>query len=1098
MYRSCQILAFVAMATLFGGASASAQLSTADLTGRVTDSSGAVLPGVTVTVTQTDTGLVRTTVSDETGTYLLTNLPTGPYRLEVSLSGFRTYVQTGIVLQVGATPTINAALDVGNLEETVAVEAAAPLIDVRSAGISEVVENERIVELPLQGRQVTSLLVLAGAAVDTGAVNPRYNPGGVSISVGGGLSYGVAYLLDGAMHNDPYNNLNFPLPFPDALQEFSVATSGLTAQNGMHSGASVNAVTKSGTNRLSGNAFEFLRDRRFNATNPFAALGPDGKRVDDGLRRNQFGGTLGGPIVSDRLFFFGAYQGTVVRQTPAANIAFVPTAAMLAGDFTAFTSPACNQGRQIALRAPFVNNRIDPSQFSPAAMNLARMLPSTTDPCGQVTWGAPRDSNESQPMGRIDYQWSPNHNVFGRYMYTDVNELPVWDPAKGDILTSGNAGGDRRIKSNAVTLGDTLVLGPNVVNSLRFAYNRGDLRANRAPFVDAASLGSKVYTYFPGKLTLSVTGGFTVGHSDSIYSILTSNAFQAADDVTLVRGRHQLGLGANVAYWDSYQQLNARSGGQFTFNGSLTGLGLADFLAGRLFRLEQGAPNILPMDQTYVGLYAQDAWRVTNRVTLNAGLRWEPYFGMNVQSGAISTFSLENFQKGIRSTVFNNAPAGLLYPGDQDYPGGKSGVNRQWWNLSPRAGVAWDVHGDGRLAVRSSYGLAYDFPSGQYHFINAGAAPFANRLRVEGVSFDDPYANNPGGNPFPIPPPSPNVAYPSFGSFGTIDPDINSTRVQTWNVTAEQQVGDDWGASVSYLGSYTDRMWNQVAVNPGQYLGMGPCTIVGVFYPVCTTAANLDQRRVLYSQNPAQAQYLGPVDRHTDLGTQDYAALKLSVRRRAASGVSLSGNYTVSHCVGNVTPNGFPQISAGYLKPDDPDFDRGNCLQNRTHIGNVTAGFQTPRFERTALRTLASDWRLSGILSARSGSWLTVTTGRDIAATGISAQRLDQLLDDPFGDRSLNNYLNPAAFAYPANGTLGNHVINSIEGPGFWSIDLAVSRLLTFSPAQTLELRVEAFNLLNNFNWGNPQTNYDQSTFGRITSMAGDPRIIQFGMKFSF
>src|SRR5688500_8149070 len=299
---------FAVVVVLLTASLASAQLSTADLSGRVTDSSGGVLPGVTVTVTQTDTGLTRSTVSDETGSYLLTNLPTGPYRLEVSLAGFRSYVQTGIVLQVGATPTINAMLAVGNLEETVAVEAAAPLIDVRSAGISEVVENERIVELPLQGRQVTSLLVLAGAAVDTGAVNPRYNPGGVSISVGGGLSYGVAYLLDGAMHNDPYNNLNFPLPFPDALQEFSVATSGLTAQNGMHSGASVNAVTKSGTNRLSGNAFEFFRDRRFNARNPFAQKGPDGKPVDDGLRRNQFGGTLGGPVVPNRLFFFGAYR----------------------------------------------------------------------------------------------------------------------------------------------------------------------------------------------------------------------------------------------------------------------------------------------------------------------------------------------------------------------------------------------------------------------------------------------------------------------------------------------------------------------------------------------------------------------------------------------------------------------------------------------------------------------------------------------------------------------------------------------------------------------------------------------------------------------
>ena len=196
-------------------------------------------------------------MTDGTGTYSMPNLAPGPYRLEATLQGFRTYVQTGIVLQVGAAPTINVSLAVGNLEETVSVEAAAPLVDVRSAGISSVVENERIVELPLQGRQVTDLIVLAGAAVQTATAGTRSMQGGVGIAVAGGLSFGVAYLLDGATHNDPQNNLNLPLPFPDALQEFSVATSGLSAQNGMHSGASVSAVTKSGTNALHGNVFEF-------------------------------------------------------------------------------------------------------------------------------------------------------------------------------------------------------------------------------------------------------------------------------------------------------------------------------------------------------------------------------------------------------------------------------------------------------------------------------------------------------------------------------------------------------------------------------------------------------------------------------------------------------------------------------------------------------------------------------------------------------------------------------------------------------------------------------------------------------------------------
>jgi hypothetical protein len=295
-----------------------------------------------------------------------------------------------------------------------------------------------------------------------------------------------------------------------------------------------------------------------------------------------------------------------------------------------------------------------------------------------------------------------------------------------------------------------------------------------------------------------------------------------------------------------------------------------------------------------------------------------------------------------------------------------------------------------------------------------------------------------------------------------------------------------------------DHLWNQVALNPGQFLGLAPCTINGVAYPSCTVAGNLDQRRVLYQQNPKEAQFLGPVDRHTDVGTQSYRGLKLSFRRRAGAGLSLSGNYTWSYCVGTPTPPAFPQISAGYLKPGDPEFDRGNCTQNRTHIGNFTAGAMTPTFSNAALRAVASNWRLSGIVSARSGPWLTVTTGRDIAATGISAQRLDQLSENPYGTKTLTTFLNPAAFAYPAAGTLGNHKYDSVKGPGFWSIDLAVSRLVALSGARNLEFRVEAFNLLNNFNWGSPITNYDAGNFGQINSIAGDMRIMQFAVKYGF
>ena len=1090
-----RISALVVLVFVVTCSSAHAQ-STAELAGRVTDESGAVLPGVTVTATQTATGFMRTVVTDGNGAYVMPNLPTGPYRLDITLEGFRSFVQTGIVLQVGATPTINAQLQVGSLSESVSVEAAAPIVDVRSAGISDVVENERIVELPLQGRQVTDLIVLAGAAIQTGTASSRSMQGGVSISVAGGLSFGVAYLLDGAMHNNPQDNANLPMPFPDALQEFSVATSGLSAQHGMHSGASVNAVTKSGTNNVHGNAFEFLRDRRFNATDPFAAVGADGKRKDDGLQRNQFGGTLGGPLMRDRLFFFGAYQGTTIRQTPSSNFANVPTPAMLAGDFTTFAGPACNGGRQITLRAPFVNNRIDPALFSPAAVNLARRLPQTTDPCGEVSYSASEDSDESQLVGRIDYQWTTNHSLFGRYMATFF-EKPAPFSVSENLLTTGTPGLDNLAQSLA--LGDTTVFGSNMVNSLRFAFNRTAIDRGNPAFFDPAALGARVHSYNPGEMVVAITGGFNISAGTATKGVFKTNATQIGDDLTLVRGNHQLALGGSVAYWKMDFLTHARSGGNWTFNGNLTGLGLADFLTGRVARLEHGGPGYLPMDQWHIGLYSQDTWRMSSRVTVNGGLRWEPYFGQNVLNGAISNFSMDNFRRDVRSSVFVNAPAGLIYPGDAGYPDGRSGLNKQWWNFSPRVGLAWDVSGDGRMAFRSSYSLAYDFPTAEYHNINAQAPPFGNRSLVEDPPgrFDNPYGHL-GGDPHPIIT-GRDTEYIPYGAFGAVDPGINSPRVQSWNVTLERQLGREWGVSASYLGSFSDRLWNQVALNPGVFLGLGPCTLNGVRFATCSTNANLNQRRVLSlaSDNPRAAEFIGNLDLHTDIGSQAYRGLKLSFQRRSVNGVSLNGNYTVSRCFGDATTGGFPQLASGYTDPSNPAFDRGYCEQDRTHLASFTVGARTPAVGGL-FGAIVSDWRVSSIVSLRSGSPLTVTTGRDNALTGLQNQRVNQVGADVYGAKSLAQYLNPAAFAQPAPGTLGNHQRNSIRGPGYRTVDLAVTRLVPLAAQQNLELRVEVFNLFNTFNWGNPVTNFGSGLFGRIRSMAGAPRIMQFGIKYGF
>ena len=1090
--NSCICMLLVVLASGVALAQATAQLN-----GKVTDESGGVLPGVTVTVTQTDTGFTRSIVTDDAGTWLLPNLPTGPYKIEVALQGFKTYVQTGIVLQVAASPTINTVLGVGNLEETVSVEAAAPIVDVRSAGISEVVGQERIVELPLQGRQVTDLIMLAGAAIQTGRPNSRSFQGGVNISVAGGLEFGVMYMLDGAFHNDVQNAGGMPLPFPDALQEFRVATSGTAAANGMHSGASVNAVTKSGTNQLHGNAFEFLRDHRFNATSPFAPIGKDGTHADDGLKRNQFGGTVGGPMVHDKLFYFGAYQGTPTRVTPTDNIAYVPTAAMLTGDFSAITSPACNNGRQITLRAPFVNNQVSPSLLSPAALNLAKRLPTTTDPCGLTTFSLPSDRDEAQYVGRIDYQMRTNNSVFGRYMRTtDKQPAPL---AKSDnILTTTLPGVDNMAQS--ATLGDTMVFGTSTVNAARFAFNQTTVNRFNKDFFAPADLGIDAYDYSPTKeLILTVSApGFAISAATATRGVANNKSYQWSDDLTIVRGRHQLAFGVNTAYWTSLQKTWARGGGTWDFNGTATGLGMADLLLGRVSLMEQGDAGGVNLSQWYTGLYAQDTWRAADRVTINAGVRWEPFTGQQIDFGAIANFNHDNFAKNVKSTVYKNAPAGFLYPGDPGFPKGQSGFTSQYWNFAPRVGVAWDVNGNGRTSLRSSYGLNYDMPVGETWFRLAAGPPFGNRTRLSDVSFDRPYATYPGGNPHPIVI-GPTTAYPSFGAFGAIDPNINAPRTQSWNVTLERQFGSDWGASASYLGSYADRLWGLITQNPGLYRGQGPCTIAGVSYPVCTVNGNLNQRRKLFLENPTEGQYIANLDELFASGSNSYRGLKLSFQRRSAAGLSLNGNYTLSRCFGLDWAN-TGGTSGGYEDPDNPDADRGHCDADRLHIANFTAGIMTPHVDNAALNALVSNWRFSGIVNARSGSWLTVATGVSSfsGVGGTAGLRVQQVSGDVYGAKTLTSYLNRAAFGQPAPGTFGNHERNSIRGPGFWKIDLAISRLFAFARSQNVEVRLEAFNLLNNFNWGNPNVNFSSGLFGRIQSTAGDMRIMQFGVKYGF
>ena len=522
--------------------------------------------------------------------------------------------------------------------------------DVRSAGISEVVEQERILELPLQGRNVTDLIVLAGARGVDGQRRPKSIPGSHRDRRRGGLPIGVAYTRTGDAQQ-PVRHYNMPLPVSRRAAGIQRGDERPLRAERHARGRLGQRGDQIGHQHAARQPVRFVRDKRFNATAAFAPAGPDGKKLNDGLVRHQPGGTVGGPIVQDRLFFFGGYQGTFVRVNPPAVQSRVPTAAMLAGDFTAFASPACNAGRQITLRAPFVNNRISPALFSPAAMNVAKQLPSSTDPCGEIRFSAPESYDQGQIVTKVDYQAGANHSIFGRYIITLSDKEPAW-PGSGNVLTTRPADTAQKHRAHSLTLGDTKVFGANTVNSFRVAWGTAVRRLSpRAVLSVRSRLASEISTlrsrdhghHRHGRVH-DGEWRFGVGSSTPTptrWATTHPGQGQPPDDTGRRRGVLAVGLARRPA-----------GGGVWQFNGSATGLGLSDFLTGNVFSMGQARAGVLTMSQWQRRHLRADTWarRTASRSTV-ASLGTIPR--AERPQHAIYNFSRENYQQRIRSTVFH-------------------------------------------------------------------------------------------------------------------------------------------------------------------------------------------------------------------------------------------------------------------------------------------------------------------------------------------------------------------------------------------------------------------------------------------------------------
>ncbi|MBZ5502174.1 MAG: TonB-dependent receptor [Acidobacteriia bacterium] len=1146
-------------------------ISTSQIRGTVTDESGAAVAGANVKLTQTATSAVRSATSAADGSYVFPALPVGSYQLEVTRQGFTKYLQTGIVLQVGVNPTIDVTLKVGAMTEQVTVEAQAAMVETQSTGVGQVVAPQQVQDLPLNGRQLTDLLTLTGGVSQGRSFRASY-PSSATPSIAGGAQGSVAYWLDGGTHNDPLSNQNLPLPFPDTVEEFKVETSSLPAQYGTHPSGAVNVVTKSGSNSFHGDVFEYLRNDMFDAINTaYDSLGAP--YVKQPLKRNQFGGTIGGPIQKDKLFFFLGWQDTIQRSTNPATPVPIPTAAMQAGNFQ-----ACLGTGPGPLPAPFVNN-IDPTwatDRSPIIKQLETYLPTPTNPCGTYNYQRPNSYTENQGLARIDYHLNNKNTIFGRYFITNLTQppgAPNLPASQGGLLIAAIDGAADRVQS--LTLGDTYLIGTNMVNSFRATGNRSVERTvqnqtmSYAELLAAAGLPApNVYQLgaptFPKFLPDFRTQPGLYGLFPSIPSLQPYDTIEFSDDLALTHGAHQFSFGADFINLRAFATNYLLNQGQFAFDGSRTGVTLADFLLGQTSAtsgFSQDAPIPSIQHQNVFALYAQDAWKVTRRLTVTAGLRWDPFFGHTDPKGHVVSISIPNLINNVHSTLYPTAPAGYLFPGDPGGPSGGKLTKNALNKWSPRIGVAWDPKGDGRMSIRAGFGMFYDFPNFSYDqfgfeepYGGAATAPAAGCTTTcltnpwAAFSFTDQQAVVHTGDPFPqyVGTGPKNAAYLPGALVFSYPQTIKPTYVMQYNLSVEKQVGTSWLLSATYIGNQQRHLWGNNEANPGiqgpcpsgtpgsytlpSPLGCaapGPCPS---FLPpfICSGFGPffaLNNNRLFKQYNaPGQG---GPLYGETLLleqgGTGNYNGLILSAQHRFAHHFTSSTNYTWSHCISDNSTTTLGFFLAVEAVPYTPRADRGNCPSADTHnVFNQSLVAESPKFSNHTTEILAGNWRVSVSALVKSGTVLSdfgvaPTTVLDISGSGNGYTQRPNVTGNPYcASKGRTCWLNPASFSWPHAYTYGNLRANSLFGPGAVVVNTALSRIFQIREGQQLEFRWEVFNLANHVNLYGPSgtgagfpfpgvfpsfgkpTPASITGLGAIAQTTNDPRIMQFALKYKF
>ncbi len=871
MARVSRLLMLVMLLVLVPVRAATAQ-ATGGMTGVVTDDTGAVVPGVTVEVVNQGTTQTRVAVTGADGFFAVPLLAPGLYNVKATLPGFKTTTREGITVRVNDTARVDVTMAVGAVEEAVTVTGEAPLVETSHATLGIVIDEQKVVELPLNGRNFTQLGTLIPGVVapptGLGGAGGDATPGGFGavtsgFSVNGMRNQSNNFLLDGSSNNDTFNTGFVLRPPPDAIQEFKILTHSYNAEYGRGAGSVVNVVTRSGTNQVHGGAWEFNRDDALQARNYFAA--PD--QAKPKLKQNQFGGALGGPLVRNRLFGFGYYEGHRNTTGVTQNLV-VLSDAQRRGDFGATTIRDPRTGQ------PFPNNVIPADRIDPAAAQLIEQFVPVANTAPNRWVGSPDTTDDRDQYGfRVDYQLSQANNLLARYNRSETHSV---HPA-----ITRTIGTDAQATLQDYMASDTHVFGNNLINQFRVSYNRIGANPQATSGLTNSEFGINVPHNVPsaqGVANIAITGLFAgaagiggtggLGDLQQPFVDRLNESFQFANDVTWVRGQHSVKLGLDVRKEHMFIAFVNRPNGDFTFTGIHTTNPVADFLLGLPAQFRRTTANASQDGSgwSYAG-YIQDEFRPVSNLTLNLGVRYDL-----AQPFVESNDALNAFHPGQQSTRFPDAPAGLVYPGDAGVPRGTYETDKN--NVSPRVGMAWDVLGDGRSSLRMAWGLFYDTLAGQGDFFQNGvlAPPFTPLLEVNSppvpITLRNPLSAITGGaNPFP-----PGLTVIGWGE------EFETPSAQHFNVSWQQELGERFGAEIGYVGSRGKNLPIFIEVNPGLY-SPGQTMVAGA--------------RLM----PAYA-----LVRPTfSVAESWYDSLQTSLRMRPTHGLNFLASYTLGHAVDHVS-----------------------------------------------------------------------------------------------------------------------------------------------------------------------------------------------------